>query len=247
MLTEDDLISGDLTLSASMRLFVRPRPGVGVVTLTGNGYSLRFEDQEDESRDAAAGGSAIGLRLEPSKIEPVLFVQQGVTVNILDIMLENYSERFVRLDPQSRIAGVVELENNSGWDSPGGGGKGDPQNKAKAKLSRLRHNLRRKTAGEQDPMISTHETLDGNIGRRFAEKGDPIMSSTHDTAEYENTSATFSQDGTQQRDGNSSGDINSRQLPPSPAGEFIPELPARCRLPSGTPNPHSSLGCVCSV
>jgi hypothetical protein len=87
VLTQDDMITCDMTLSASQRLFVSGEPGQ-TMRLQGNGYSLRFD---------GTGSSSL------------VFVSTGTTLFLDDTVLENWDHERVELAPGSRILGVVEL------------------------------------------------------------------------------------------------------------------------------------------
>ena len=53
VLTQDDIITADMTVGPTQRLFVRAKPGE-VVVLQGNGFSLRFDNTESFCYEYAA-------------------------------------------------------------------------------------------------------------------------------------------------------------------------------------------------
>jgi hypothetical protein len=104
VLTEDNVITQDLVLNPKFRFFVKPKPGKKVVTLRGNGFSMRFEDEEQQSDEeefsprkvlvpesepepepmpelgyqAKSGGASKDLSLaEETTVEPLIFVPSG--------------------------------------------------------------------------------------------------------------------------------------------------------------------------
>ena len=96
VLTQDDIITADMTVGPTQRLFVRAKPGE-VVVLQGNGFSLRFDNTE----------SCV-----------LVFVSAGATLMLSDTVLENWDPARVHLGAGARICGVVTMIDDSPAPSP---------------------------------------------------------------------------------------------------------------------------------
>jgi hypothetical protein len=88
VLSDDDMVTADLTLLSTQRLFVQGRPG-DEVRLTGNGYSLRLTSAKDGQH--------------------LVYVDPGVTLWLTDMLLENWQPTQIFLAEGARVRGVVDL------------------------------------------------------------------------------------------------------------------------------------------
>ena len=113
VLTDNDVVTEDLTLSPSCRLFFRPTSGNNEIKLTGNGFSLRFEGAEtgpedmDEALPMGQGPPAAFGDESP----PLLFIPAGVTLYLVDMVLENFQTNAVSLGDNAQVKGVVTMAN----------------------------------------------------------------------------------------------------------------------------------------
>jgi hypothetical protein len=115
VLTEDDIITQDLALTANTRLFVKPRKGK-TLTLSGNGFSVRFEDGNFESSEDEQDADQVPFdELKDPAAQPdaplLIFVPAGVTFCLVDMVLENYNKAYVSLGDNASMDGIVKLTN----------------------------------------------------------------------------------------------------------------------------------------
>ena len=110
VIEDNEIVTEDLTLMPSSRLFFRPTEDSKSIKLTGNGFSLRFEGDPIELDETEELG--VEVRAQYDENSPaVLFVPAGVTLYLVDMVLENFHKNAVSLGDNAQVKGVVELAN----------------------------------------------------------------------------------------------------------------------------------------
>ena len=110
VLTDDDVVTEDLTLTPNQRLFFKPSGANTEIKLTGNGFSLRFEGDQSESLDEEVDDVPVPAKYDVSS-SPLLFVPEGVTLYLVDMVLENFHPHDVSLGDNAQVKGVVQMAN----------------------------------------------------------------------------------------------------------------------------------------
>ena len=109
VLEDNDVVTEDMTLTPSCRLFFKPRGANTEIKLTGNGFSLRFEGDQLDVVDEAAD-VPVAAAYDASS-PPLLFVPEGVTLYLVDMVLENFQKNAISLGDNAQVKGVVQMAN----------------------------------------------------------------------------------------------------------------------------------------
>eukprot|EP01043_Picozoa_sp_COSAG02_P014350 COSAG02_NODE_590_length_19879_cov_4.877755_8_plen_3131_part_00 len=110
VLTDDDVVTEDLTLTRNCRLYFKPSGANTEIKLTGNGFSLRFEGDQLENIDEEATDLPVSAAYDDTS-PPLLFVPEGVTLYLVDMVLENFNTNAISLGDNAQVKGVVQMAN----------------------------------------------------------------------------------------------------------------------------------------